>query len=116
MRDFTKLDIWKRSHLITLRVYKITSHFPKEELFKLTSQMRSCASSIPMNIAEGCGRNTNPQFAHFLQISIGSCNELQYQFILSKDLEYISNEVFDDLHSEIIEIRRMIFKYRERLS
>lgn len=115
MRDFTKLDIWKRSHLLTLEVYKVTKHFPKEELFKLTSQMRSCASSIPMNIAEGCGRNTNPQFAHYLQISTGSCNELQYQLILSKDLEYISNELFNELHSEVVEIRRMIIKYRSML-
>lgn len=115
MRDFTKLDIWKRSHLLTLRVYKITMHFPKEELFKLTSQIRSCAYSVPMNIAEGCGRDTNPQLAHFLQISTGSCNELQYQFILSKDLEYISNEIFNELHTEIVEIRRMIIRYRSML-
>ena len=61
MRDFAKLEIWKRSHLLTLKIYRATKQFPKEELFGLTSQIRRSCFSIPTNIAEGCGRNTNPQ-------------------------------------------------------
>ncbi len=115
MRNFLNLEIWKRSHLLALKIYTITKSFPKEELFGLTSQMRRSSSSIPTNIAEGSGRNSNPQFLHFLQIATGSCSEIQYQFILSKDLSYISEEVFDELHSEIIEIRKMIFHYASKL-
>lgn len=115
MRNLLTLDIWKRSHILTLKIYKITKNFPKEEMFRLSSQMRRSASSIPTNIAEGCGRNTNPQFAHFLQISTGSCSEIQYQLILSKELSYISEEVFNELNSEAIEIRKMIFHYASKL-
>ncbi|HTN08465.1 four helix bundle protein [Agriterribacter sp.] len=115
MRDFLTLEIWKRSHLLTLKIYKITKNFPKEELFGLTSQMRRSAYSIPTNIAEGCGRNSNPQFANFLQIATGSCSEIQYQLMLSKELLYITEELFIKLHKEAVEIRKMIFKYCEKL-
>lgn len=115
MRNFLTLDIWKRSHLLTLKIYTITKNFPKEEMFGLCSQMRRSASSIPTNIAEGCGRNSNPQFANFLQISTGSCSELQYQIFLCKELSYYTEEVFKELDSEVNELRRMIFAYLSKL-
>ncbi|TVZ25843.1 four helix bundle protein [Gillisia sp. Hel_I_86] len=115
MRNFLNLEIWKRSHKLTLKIYKTTNSFPKEELFGLTSQMRRSSSSIPTNIAEGSGRSTNQQFAYFLQIASGSCSEIQYQLILSKDLSYISEELFNELHRETIEIRKMIFHYTSKL-
>ncbi len=111
MRNFLNLEIWKRSHELTLEIYKNTKQFPKEELFGLTSQIRRSAMSIPSNIAEGCGRNSNPQLSNFLQIASGSCSELQYQIILSKDLSYINEQVFHDLHSNAVDIRRMIYAY-----
>lgn len=115
MRNFLTLEIWKRSHCLTLKIYKLTKSFPKDETYGLTSQMSRSSFSIPTNIAEGSGRNTNPQFAHFLHIASGSCSEIQYQVILSKDLSYISEEVFKELHSEIIEIRKMIYHYTSKL-
>ncbi len=115
MRDFKKLDIWKRSHQLTLVIYRITKQFPKDELFGLTSQMRRSSSSIPTNIAEGCGRGTNPQLKHFLEISIGSSSELEYQLILSKALEYISEEVFNQYAEETVQVRRMIYGYCSQL-
>jgi four helix bundle protein len=115
MRDFTKLEVWKRSHLLTLKIYQITKLYPKEELFSQTSQMRRSASSIPTNIAEGCGRNTNPQLKHFFEIAAGSSSELQYQLILSKDLEYISESTFQELHDETIQVRKMIYAYSNQL-
>lgn len=111
MRNFLTLEFWKRSHLFILKIYNITQSFPKDEMFGLTSHIRCSSSSIPTNIAEGAGRNTNHQFSHFLQIASGFCSEIQYQLILSKDLSYISEDVFNKLHSEIIEIRKMIFQY-----
>jgi four helix bundle protein len=79
MRDYQQLEFWQKSHKLTLQIYKITQSFPKEETFNLTSQMRRSASSIPTNIAEGCGRNSVAELKRFLVIAAGSSSELQYQ-------------------------------------
>jgi four helix bundle protein len=115
MRDFTKLEVWKRSHALTLSIYQITKLYPKDELFGLTSQMRRSSSSIPTNIAEGCGRNSNAQLKQFLAIAAGSSSELEYQLILSKDLQYISEATFSTLREEIVQVRKMIFGYSNQL-
>ena len=115
MRDFHKLGIWQRSHQLTLDVYKVSKSFTKDELFGLTSQIRRAASSIPTNIAEGCGRASNKDYAHFLQIAIGSASEVEYELLLAHDLEYINEEVFKKLTSETIAIRKMIIKYQSEL-
>ena len=115
MRAFSNLSIWQKSHSLTLKIYHITQSFPKEEVFGLTSQMRRSASSISTNIAEGCGRGSNPQFRRFLDFSIGSSSELEYQVILSKDLQYISENIFNELESLVIEVRKMIHAYRQKL-
>ena len=70
MRDFKKYDIWQLSHNLTLEVYKITSSFPKEELFGLTSQIRRAVASVPTNISEGCGRNSDSEFNNFLNMAL----------------------------------------------
>ena len=115
MRDFHKLGIWQRSHQLTLDVYKVSQVFPKDELFGLTSQVRRAASSIPTNLAEGCGRASNKDYAHFLQIAIGSASEVEYELLLAHDLEYINDEAFNKLTSETIAIRKMIIKYQSEL-
>ena len=115
MRDFRDLIIWQKSHSLTLKIYTMTKTFPKEELFGLVSQMRRAASSVPTNIAEGCGRNTNPDFKRFLIISAGSASELEYQFILSKDLELISESKFQEMEQDIIEIKKMIFAFLKNI-
>lgn len=116
MRNFRQLSFWHRSHLLTLKVYTNTkSSFPKDELYGLISQIRRSSSSIPTNIAEGCGRNSNPDFRRFLIISTGSCSELEYQLQLSKDLGYISEPVFNELTKEVVEIRKSIYSYIKTL-
>ena len=92
MQDYKKIQVWQRSHQLVLEMYEITNRFPKEELFGLVSQIKRSASSIPANIAEGCGRNSNKDFAHFLNISLGSLNEVTYFVLLAKDLKYINLE------------------------
>jgi len=89
--------------------------FPKDELFGLTSQIRRAVSSIPTNIAEGCGRETNKDFAHFLQIAIGSAMETEYQLLLAHDLEYINKEEYECLSNETVIVRKMIVKYQSEL-
>lgn len=108
MRNFRNLKVWEKSHSLTLDVYEFTSAYPKEELYGLTSQMRRSSSSIPSNIAEGCGRNSQPQFAQFLNIAFGSASELEYQLILSKDLEFIDEKTSNILLDRVTEVKRML--------
>lgn len=116
MRNFQQLSIWQRSHAITLKIYTATRSFPKDELFGLVSQMRRSASSVPTNIAEGCGRETLPEFKRFLTIATGSASELHYQIILCKDLGYLPIHSFEELSEEIIQIKKMIYAYSEKLA
>lgn len=116
MRDFKKYDIWQLSHSLTLEVYKTSSNFPKEELFSLTSQLRRSVLSIPTNISEGCGRNSDKEFNQFLNIALGSANETEYLLILSKDLGYLSNEKFEILETQVNTIKSKIYKLKEKLT
>jgi four helix bundle protein len=115
MRNFQDLLVWQKSHELTLKIYKISSSYPKEELFGLTSQIRRSASSIPTNIAEGSGRNSDPEMKRFLIISTGSCSELEYQLILSRDLGYISETVYQELSEEAVTIRKMLHTFIKKL-
>ena len=108
MRDFRQLKVWDESHKLTLEIYQVTKCFPKEELFALTSQIRRSCSSIPTNIAEGCGRESNKDYAHFLQIAIGSAFELDYQILLAKDLGYIDQQLYISLNDKVDKIRRQL--------
>ena len=112
MRDFKKYDIWQLSHELTLEVYKITSSFPKEEVFGLTSQIRRAVSSIPTNISEGCGRNSDKEFNQFLNIALGSASETEYLLILSKDLNYVESDDFEIYNSKINLIKSKIYKLK----
>ncbi|HET6576098.1 MAG TPA: four helix bundle protein [Fimbriiglobus sp.] len=115
MRDFRTLKFWVKAHALTLSVYKATASFPREELFGLTSQMRRSAASIPTNIAEGCGANSDPEFARFCQIAVRSSCELEYQLLLSRDLGYLSQPSHAELESSVIEVRRMLIAFLQKL-
>jgi len=115
MQDFRKIDVWKRSFTFSKEIYGITSSFPNEEKFGLTSQVRRAALSIPINIAEGSGRNTRKDFANFIQVAIGSASEVECELLLSKELNYIDEENFSRLNEDIIEIRKMLISFRKSL-
>lgn len=108
MQNFKELKVWEKSHQITLSIYKASAKFPKEEIYSLTNQLRRAASSIPANIAEGCGKNTQADLANFLNISLGSANETEYFLILSKDLDYLSKDEFTILSNSINEVKAML--------
>lgn len=108
MRDFRQLRVWEDAHQITLEVYKLTKTFPKEELFALTNQLRRASVSIGSNIAEGCGRGSNKDYAHFLQMAIGSAFEVDYQIYLAKDLAYISDENYKIISGKIDSLKRQL--------
>ncbi|MEP6597439.1 MAG: four helix bundle protein [Ginsengibacter sp.] len=86
MQNYKDLKVWKKAHLFTLTVYQEAKSFSKEELYSLTNQSRRSASSISANMAEGCGKVSNQEFAYYLNISLGSANEFGYFLILPKDL------------------------------
>lgn len=108
MKDFRQLKVWEKAHQLALAIYKATKEFPKEELYGLTSQIRRSSMSIPTNIAEGCGRFTNADFARFLQMAMGSASEAEYQLILARDLGFLSNDVYEKLHNDTEEVKRML--------
>ena len=109
MQNFKELKVWEKAHQITLSIYKVSAKFPKEEIYySLTNQLRRAASSIPANIAEGCGKNTQADLANFLNISLGSANETEYFLILSKDLDYLTEEQFSILSNNINEVKAML--------
>jgi len=108
MKDFRQLKVWEKAHQLALAIYKAAKGFPKEELYGLTSQIRRASMSVPTNIAEGCGRHTDAEFARFLQIAMGSASETEYQLILAHDLEFLSQTDYEKLHNDVEEVKRML--------
>lgn len=108
MQNFHDLKVWQKSHQLTLAVYQATKGFPREEMFGLTSQARRAASSVPANIAEGCGRGSDPDFKRFLHVAMGSACELQYHLLLSRDLEYLKCDDWNTLDQQSAEVKRML--------
>ena len=115
MHNLKELKVWQKAMDLSVEVYKATSKFPKEEIYGLTSQIKRSAISIPSNISEGAGRNSNKEFIHFLGIANGSCYELQTQLIISNKLELISNETLDSLLKPIEEIQKMTYTFQNTL-
>jgi four helix bundle protein len=115
MQNYKELKVWEKAHLFTLKIYQATTGFPKEEIYGLTSQMRRAAASIPMNIAEGCGRNSNLELANFLQVSLGSSNEMEYQLLLAKELVYLNEPYYSELNILIGEIRAMLLSLIQKV-
>ena len=109
MRDFRKYHVWEQSHKLTLEIYSMTKIFPSEEKFGLISQIRRASSSIPTNIAEGCGKISDKDFARYLGISFGSASELEYLTLLSKDLNYISDEKYQVIQAEVVSIKKQLY-------
>jgi four helix bundle protein len=115
MQDFKQLKMWSKAHSLTVKVHSSTKTFPKDELYSLTSQMRRSASSIPTNIAEGCGRGSDSDMARFIQIAMGSACELEYQLILSKDLNYLIQSDYELLTNDVQEVKRMLASFLKKL-
>ncbi|HLF71129.1 MAG TPA: four helix bundle protein [Dehalococcoidia bacterium] len=115
MRDFRQLAVWNKSHLLTLDVYRATASFPQSEQYSLTSQIRRSSSSIPSNIAEGCGRDGNAELTRFIHIAMGSASELEYQLLLAHELFYLNDGDFDKLAGQVVEVKKMLTGFVGRL-
>ncbi len=115
MMDFKKLSVWEKSHKLVLDIYKNTKSFPSYEMYGFTSQIRRAFVSIPNNIAEGCGRNSETELNRFLTISMGSTSEVEYLLILSKDLNYLNQSQYEILNNKIVEIKKMLSAYSAKI-
>lgn len=110
--NFLQLEFWKKSRVLVKEIYLLTKDFPPEEKFGLTSQIRRAAVSIPSNIAEGCGRGTDLQFSHFINVAIGSACELETQLYLAHDLSFIHLNQVKSFTFKIQEIRKMMMGFQ----
>ena len=116
VKDFHELKVWQKAHQLTLLVYQITTTFTREERYGLTSQLRRCSSSIAANLAEGCGRNGDAEFARFCTIAMGSASELEYHLLLAKDLKLIKPKDHVELSQRATELKRMLTALLQKLN
>jgi len=116
MQRFTELRVWQRSHASVLSIYRLTSHFPSEERYGLTSQLRRAALSVPTNIAEGSKRLSRQDYSRFLNIAEGSLAETEYLIMVSRDLGYIQIGDSERLLAELTEIGSMLNALRSKVA
>ena len=115
MHNFKELIVWQKARKLVKDVYLTISLFPEDEKYGLISQIRRASVSIPANIAEGAGRNTDKDFGRFLDIAHGSCFELETLLILAVDLDYLSKSKYDIILKDIEEIQKMIYGLRNKI-
>jgi four helix bundle protein len=115
VQDFHALEVWQVGHQIVLDIYKVTQGFPKTEVFGLTSQIRRAAASVPTNIVEGVGRRSDASTRAFLEIALGSANEVLYLLELTCDLGYLSPGTRASIEPRVNSVRRMLNSFISRL-
>ncbi|MFQ5963441.1 MAG: four helix bundle protein [Candidatus Scalinduaceae bacterium] len=116
IKSVEDLDVFKMAHELVLKIYKITKKFPDEEKFGLVSQMRRAVSSVPMNLMEGGHRLSSKEYRQFAGIANGSIGEFKYHILLSKDLKYLSNDIYHELRNTAEEISKMLMGLIKSLS
>ena len=108
MQNYRDLEVWQRSHQLTVSLYRVTVTFPDTEKFGMTSQIRRCSASMGANIAEGCGRKSNGDLQRFLEIASGSASELDYHLLLARDLQFLGPRQYEQLSSDLGILRRKL--------
>ncbi|MBD3285230.1 four helix bundle protein [candidate division WOR-3 bacterium] len=115
MREVRNYEVFKKAHQLTLEVYRLTAAFPQGEAFGLVQQMRRAAYSIPTNLSEGSAREGEKEFAQFVNVAVGSCEEIRYQLLLSRDLRYITDADYEALESEYESVKKMLTRLYQKL-
>lgn len=108
IKTFQDLNVWRKAHQLTLNIYKLTKYFPNEEKFGIIIQIRKSSASICSNIAEGSKKSTK-DFIRFLEIARGSLEETKYHLLLSRDLQYCTNDEFKKLFDLSDDIGKMLY-------
>jgi four helix bundle protein len=111
MRPYEDLLAWRKAHALTLEVYRLTQVYPSEERFGLTAQTRRSVSSVPGNVAEGCGKRSRPQLRHHIDIACGSLSELEYWLLLARDLGYLEADAYTAVNEDVNEVRRLLLGF-----
>jgi four helix bundle protein len=115
MQDFRNLKVWQKAHTLTLAIYRETRSFPSEERFGITSQLRRSCASIPANIAEGCARGGDVDFARFVNVAAASASETDYHLLLARDLQYLEESIYQPLFEQVSEVKRMLNSFERTL-
>lgn len=115
MKDFRTLKVWEKAHKLVLEVYEATVSFPKSETYGVTSQIQRAAVSIPTNIAEGCGKDSDAELRRYFFIAMGSASELEYLLLLAHDLEYLTDASYNQLKTSLVEVRKMLNAFIQKL-
>ena len=116
MRDFKKYDVISEARRLAVSIYSTIKSFPIEEKYSLCQQMRRAAISIGANIAEGAGRRTERDFAHFLTQSMGSACELEYLLIVSMDLDFLEETKWTELNQSVQRLKKMLYRFRQSVA
>ncbi len=115
MKDFRSLKVWERAHTLTLAVCKSTEQFPKQELHSLTNQIQRAAVSVPANIAEGCGKDSDAELKRFFIIAMGSASELEYLLLLAHGPGYLQADRYQPIQNDLVEARKMLNAFIQKL-
>ena len=115
MRDFRELDVWRKAHALVQAVYRATKRLPKEEIFGLTVQLRRAGTSVATRIAEGCGVDSDVEFAAYLHRAKAAASELEYLLLLARDLEYLPENEFAKLTEDVIVVKKMLSGFVRRI-
>jgi four helix bundle protein len=115
MKDFRSLKVWEKAHELTLKIYKSTESFPKQEIYGVTSQLQRAAVSVPTNIAEGCGKDSDAELKRYFVIAMGSASELEYLLLLARDLDYLPHGIYQTMQDDLVEVRKMLNAFIQRL-
>jgi len=116
MKDFRQLSVWQKSHELTLAIYELTRSFPREEMYGLTAQIRRACSSIPANLAEGCGKDGDAELARYCGIARGSASELEYHLLLARDLQLLKADDYGQITARVVELKRMLTGLIQKLN
>ena len=116
VKDFHELKVWQKAHELTLSIYQVTVDFPRAELYGLTSQLRRASASIAANLAEGCGRSGDAEFARFCSIAMGSASELEYHLLLARDLKLFKPGDYEKLAPRATELKRKLTALLQKLN
>jgi len=115
MHNYKDLKLWQKAIELSTLTYKLTSTFPKDERYGLISQIQRAVVSIPSNVAEGCGRNSDKELNHFLAIATGSSFELETQLLIARNLGFTENVLLEQVLTQLTEVQKMIYGLKNSL-
>src|SRR5690625_1891555 len=115
MRNFRNYEVWALSHELTKKIYKVTESFPDSEKYQIIRQMQRAAFSIPSNFAEGCGRESDKDFNRFVQMALGSAHELEDFIILSRYLNYLDVNRYEELNNDVNLVKMKLYALGRKL-